>query len=137
MKNNLANIQPLRYCQKRLGNTGTCSHVATYITDLCPKGEKESPIARQEQNYRCEEHKDSTTVSKEVYRVKEFDQSFTLHKINQFLKSIVGKNIKSSAHTARELEVKYLKDNGAVMCYQNHSKQWKYVYYHQIEEILN
>jgi len=41
-------------------------------------------------------------------------------------------------HTARELRVKYVKPNsGGVMCFQEHSKKWKFVYYHQIESILS
>ena len=68
---------------------------------------------------------------------KPFDQSYILTKISQYLTTLIGKNIVSKMHTARQLRVKYIKPNtGGVMCFQEHSKKWKFVYYEQITEVL-
>ena len=134
---NLANIQKLHYCGKKLGNMCTCSNIATRQVKLRKKSEIDKITAEQEWQYRCEEHAKTPTVNKSVFESNEFDQSYALTKINIFLNSLIGKNIVSKAHTARQLNVRYVKLNtGGVMCYQEHSKQWKFVYYHQIESVL-
>ena len=72
-------------------------------------------------------------------KVREYalGQSYSLTKINEFLHSLIGKNIVSKMHTARQLKVKYIKPNtGGIMCFQEHSKKWKFVYYNQIKDVL-
>lgn len=134
--NNIANIQKLYYCQH--GNKNShCSNVATHQIKLRSKKDTNKIPTKARWETRCDEHKNTGTKRWSVYEINELDQDFELQRTNEFLKSLIGKRIKSSVHTARELEVKYLKSNGAVMCYQNHSKKWKFVYYEQIEEILN
>ncbi|MHC0442350.1 hypothetical protein [Flavobacterium sp. 3-210] len=127
----LANIKEhLKYC----GNS--CAHLAKYKITLeakvlTPKSEKPKTA------YRCEDHKNKGTNGKKITNQVPFDQSEKLLKVNEFLQSLVGRNIHSRFHTARHLRVKYLKENGGVMCFQEHSKKWKYVYYNQIDSILN
>lgn len=135
MISNLAKIQKLYYCQH--GNKNShCSNIATHQVRLRSKKDKSIIVMKSEWQYRCDNHKNTGTKTKRVYQIDDLDQSYTLKKINDFLISLIGKRIKSNAHTARELEVKYLKSNGGVMCYQSHSKKWKFVYYEQIQEIL-
>ncbi len=122
----------LQYCQIKHG-TGQCSNLATHICCLIRKdGKQENNV---QEGYRCEEHKNNGTKSLKVKNILNFDQTIELKRVNEFLKSLIGKNIKSNFHSARYLEARYLKPNGAIMCYQNHSRKWKYVYYNQIQEI--
>jgi hypothetical protein len=136
---NLANIGvPLRYCGKNSGNfKATCSNIATWQVKLCHKNEKGKDFhLKVKYDYRCDEHKHSSTSDYMVFDTSPFDQGYALQKINDFLKSIIGKKIHSKFHTARELEVRYLKSNGGIMCFQPITKKWKYVYYNQIDSIL-
>lgn len=133
---NLANVQKLHYCDKKSSNTCTCGNIATWQVDMCGKLNDSEIKLTSESHYRCDEHKNSGTVNRKVYSQLKFDQSFAITKINEFLKSLIGKSIHSTAHTARELEVKFLKDNCGVMCYQPYSKKWKFTYYHQIDKII-
>jgi hypothetical protein len=134
---NLPNIQQLHYCQKKTGHTGTCSNIATRQVKLKTKKNKESPTAETEWQYRCEEHALTATSGKCVIESNLLDQSYALTKINEYLKTLIGKNIISKWHNVRELRVKYLKPNtGGVMCFEEYSKQWKFVYYNQITEVL-
>ncbi len=133
---NLASIQKLKYCGVNIGSC-TCANVAIYQVDLISRKETSTNITTQYSDYRCEKHKLKGTTGKKIFKCNQLDQSLTLGVINRFLNSIIGKNISSSAHTAKELEVKYLKENGGVMCYQNYSKKWKFVYYNQIEAVMN
>lgn len=134
---NLANIQKLHYCDCRSGYKTTCSNVATWQVRMCSKKEKDLEIhLKQIWEHRCDKHKTKSTASKIVYKADPFDQGYALQMINNFLKTIIGKRIHSKFHTARELEVKYLKPNGAVMCFQPITKKWKFVYYNQIESVL-
>lgn len=135
---NIANIQKLHYCDKKSGNTCKCANIATRQVKLKNKAQKDSPTAQQEWQYRCEEHATTPTVNKVVVESNPFDQSYSLTMINRFLHSLIEKNIKSKMHTARQLRVKYIKPNtGGVMCFQEHSKKWKFVYYEQITEVLS
>lgn len=133
--NNLAKIQKLNYCQCKHSNNGHCSSVATYQVKLRSR-KNDHVTATTEWSYRCEEHKNTGTNGRKIIEANPFDQSYALQKINEFLKSLIGRNIKSTYHSARWLEVKYLKNNGAVMCFQPITKKWKYVYYNQIESVL-
>ena len=133
---NLANVQPLKYCGCKSSNTSSCSNIATYQVTLRKRKEFDKNPMELQYDYRCEEHKNKGTTSKKIHEANEFDQGFSLQKINDFLKTLIGKNIHSKFHTARELRVKYLKENGGVMCFQEHSKKWKYVFYNQIDVVL-
>jgi hypothetical protein len=135
---NIANIQKLKYCDKKSGSSCKCANIATRQVKLKNKFENDSLNSHQEWQYRCEQHANTPTAGKVVFESKPLDQGYSLTKINRFLTSIIGKNIKSIAHTARELRVKYVKPNtGGVMCFQEHSKKWKFVYYQQISEVLS
>ncbi len=134
---NIANIQKLHYCDKKIGNNCKCANIATRQVKLKNKAEKDNPIAQQEWQYRCLGHAATATANKVVVESNPFDQSFSLIMINKFLNSLIGKNIVSKMHTAKQLRVKYVKPNtGGVMCFQEHSKKWKFVYYEQITEVL-
>ena len=135
---NLANIQKLHYCDKKSGNTCKCANIATFRVKLKNKSLKENITAPQEWQYRCEKHATTETANKVVVESISFDQSYSLTKINEFLNSLIGKNIKSKMHTANQLRVRYLKPNtGGIMCFQEFSNKWKFVYYEQICEILS
>lgn len=135
-KNNLGNIQKLNYCGCKFGNKSTCGNIATYQVSLCKRGiDTSKPVLSQIYDYRCETHKLKGTVSTKVFDLSELDQSSTVQMIKNFLIGLVGKNIISSFHTARQLQVKYVKDTG-IMCFQPISRKWKFVYYEQIETIL-
>jgi len=134
---NLANIQKLHYCDKKIGNSCKCANIATRQITMKSK-EDQSLSATQTHGYRCEEHAITGTVNKIVTESLPFDQSFALTKISQFLHSLIGKNISSKFHTAKQLRVKFVKPNtGGVMCFQEFSKKWKFVYYEQITDVLH
>src|SRR5688572_15942851 len=119
------NFQPLIYCKNKIGNRSTCANVATNQVKLCSRKENlEDTHLKYEMSYRCEEHKYSGTVGRKVFESTDFDQSFSLQKVNNFLDSIIGKTIKSKEHTAKGLEVKYKKSNGGVLCLQPITKKW-------------
>ena len=131
----IANIGvKLKYCDTKNSNTSHCANIAKYKVVLISR--KNDTNGERRNELRCEEHKNTGTNKKKVIECVLHEQQETVNKINTFLKSLIGKNIKSRFHTARQLRVKYLKDNCAVMCYQEHSKKWKYVYYEQIEAII-
>jgi hypothetical protein len=135
---NIANIQKLHYCDKKSSNTCTCSNLATRKIKLKNKSEKDNPLANEKWYYRCEEHALTPTSNKVVVDNVLFDQSQALMQTNQFLNTLIEKNIKSRVHTTKQLLVKYVKPNtGGVMCFQERSRKWKFVYYEQINEILD
>jgi len=135
---NIANIQKLYYCDKKSGNTCKCSNIATRQVKLRRKSESDKLTASQELQHRCEEHANASTVNKVVVESNPLDQSYSLTMINRFLNTLIGKSIVSKMHTARQLRVKYVKpEKGGVMCFQEHSKKWKFVYYEQIESVLH
>jgi len=126
-------IPKLKYCDKRIGNgKAHCSCVATYQVKLCSKGDNDIIKIKSELGYRCNEHKTSSTVNKKVYEYHTLDQSYELQKVNEFLRSLLGKLINSKWQRESGLEVKYLKENGGVMCQHHITKKWKYVYSHEI-----
>ena len=136
--NNFGNIQKLHYCDKKSGNTSKCAEIATRQITMKRKDEVDVLTAKQEHGYRCEDHALTGTVNKKVVESLPFDQSFALTKIVKYLQSLIGENIVSKMHTAKQLRVKYVKPNtGGVMCFQEHSKKWKFVYYEQITKVLS
>jgi len=126
---NLLNIKEhLKYC----GNN--CANIAIYKVNLVKRGISEN--SKITFGYRCENHKLKGSCDKKVLDYLPYNQSEKLNIINEFLKTLINKNIHSNFHTAKELKVKYLKENGGVMCFQEYSKKWKYVYYNQIDSVL-
>jgi hypothetical protein len=124
-------LPKLNYCGCKSSNTSHCAKVAVYKVKLITK-KNDSENGEIALSYRCEEHKNKGTNSKKVIELNPFDQTDVLRKINDFLRSLIGTTIQAKVHTAKELQVKYLKENGAVMCFQPITKKWKYVYYNQI-----
>lgn len=132
---NLANIQKMYYCDKKLSNNSTCPNIATRQVSLKFKGNIDNTTV--EHGHRCEIHSNCSTGRKEVVRSEPFDQEFALTLINQFLRSVIGKNIVSKFHSAKQLRVKYVvKNTGGIMCLQEITQKYKFVYYHQITEVL-
>jgi hypothetical protein len=128
-------VPKLKYCDKRSGHSIGCAQVATFQIWLCGKGDNHVIKVHKVGGYRCDAHKNSSTVGRKVCEAHPFDQSYQLQKVNEFLRSLIGKMIQSKWHTAKELEVKYLKENGGVMCLQPITKKWKFVYCHEIKAI--
>jgi hypothetical protein len=128
---NIGNLKQLKYCECKSSNTGHCSNVATVQVIL----ESKKDSSKDKKEYRCNDHKQKGTAGYFVINSTVFSQRQELNDISDFLRSLIGKNIHSKVHTARHLEVKYIKGHGGVMCYQNFSRQWKYVYYNQIDFI--
>lgn len=123
-------LPKLNYCGCKR-NTGRCANVAVFKVKLRSK-KNDSITAQTDYAYRCELHRQKGTTNKKIVETEAFDQSYALQKINNFLKSLIGKTIQSTVHSAQGLQVKYLKENGAVMCFQSITKTWKYVYYNQV-----
>jgi hypothetical protein len=128
------NEPTLKYCQCKTG-TGHCSNIATFKVKLGPKKLTDKP--KFINAYRCTKHIDKGTVSKKVVEKAECNQVNDLEQINTYLRSLIGKKIRSRFHHNQVIEVKYLKDNGAVMGFQPVTKKWKYIYYNQITEVIN
>ena len=125
-------------CDKKSSNICKCAGIATRMVLLKSKALKDNPTSTLQLRYRCEEHAISSTAKKVVVESTPFDQSNKLVQINAYLHSLIGKNIRSNAHTAKELRVKYVKPNtGGVMCFQEHSNKWKFVYSEQITAVLD
>lgn len=126
---NLANIQPpLKYCQ---GQSRSCPNIATHKIVLVSKNGQSTTTA-----FRCEKHKRKPTVSRKIEDTIELSQSKSLQQVNEFLSSIVGRNIHSKDHNTKSpFEVKYLKDKGGVMCYARKTNKWKFVSYEQISYV--
>lgn len=127
-------MEKLQYCQSRSSNTGHCAEIAAHTVTLITRNNKENGEKRTER--RCEKHKNKGTTKKCVIDSKTLDQSELYGQVNRFLNSLIGKNIVSSYHPVTyqyPFIGKYLKDNGGIMCYNDHTKKWKFVYYHQIQ----
>lgn len=134
---NLAGVQKLNYCDKKTGNNCKCSNIATFSVILKNRDNKDSLTAQQEWSYRCGKHSKTSTANKVVVESNPLDQSFSITIINRFLRSIINKSIKSKKHTAKSLIVKYVKnDKCGVMCFNEQSKKWLFVYYEQITSII-
>ncbi len=118
----------IKYCQKNKSNHSSCSHLATQIVTLVSE-------VSQRIEYRCDSCKGGTTKMK-VQSIEPFNQDENIRAVNSFLRLLIGKSIKSKAHTAKALQVQYMKDNCGVMCFQPITKKYKYVYYNQITAIL-
>lgn len=129
-------LPKLKYCKCKSGN-GSFSKIATHEVKLrSRKDDPESIPIKGELSYRCQLHSLKGTTGKRVFESIPFDQTLELQEVNDYLKSLIGKKIESRVHTAKELEVKYLKDNGGVMCLQPITKKWKFVYHDQISNVL-
>lgn len=133
---NIANLPKLYYCGKKTG-FGTCSNLAAFKVNLVKRKDKQNSSAKIKQDYRCKEHKTTKTANLLVIDSIIFNQDDNLTEVNKFLHTLINKNIVSKVHTAKMLRVKYVKfDKAGVMCFQEHPKQWKFVYYDQITKIL-
>lgn len=127
----------LKRCSNKTGNNSTCPELAQSVSYLHKRGVVPAPTSTDYiHQYRCIEHSWSSTAKRVVFGTFPYNQADIKAKVDAFLRTLIGQRIVSSAHTARELRVKYVKDHCGVMCYQEHSHQWKFVYYHQITEIL-
>lgn len=137
MEQNLANIQKLYYCDK-LSNNCSCGNIATRQIKMVNKRWKNNPDScpTKIMGYRCEEHSFKPTVNYFVGESNELDQEYAFTKINQFLKSLINKKIISTHHGKRPLIVKYLGKNCGIMCLNEFTKKWKFVYYNQIKQVL-
>ena len=118
----------LIYCDKKCSNNATCSNIAKYKVELCGKD-----VTRSRAGYRCEEHRLTTTVNCHVNRdnIAAIDQNRTHYEVNNFLRGYIGKPVPNKLHN--NVIGKYVKDNGGIMCFNEKTKKWKYVYYHQIK----
>lgn len=127
-------LPTLIYCRKKIGNHATCGKIATHCVTM--QNKKENVISKRQINvHRCDAHIKSSTSTKQVVSTMPIDQSKELYSINKFLYTIIGKRISSTFHTAKYLTVKYVKENGGVMCFQEVTKKWKFVYFRQISII--
>jgi hypothetical protein len=120
----------IQFCCNKTSNTSRCSSLATHQVEL--KSKKNETIST---SFRCDAHKQTGTNGKTVVGAVPFDQQEKVNTVFAYLRTLVGRRIKSSWHSAKELEVKYLKDNCGVMCFQPITKKWKYVYYNQITSV--
>ena len=116
----------LQYCDKKMGNNSRCSSLATNICELEFTDKKKT-------SYRCDIHKVTGTVHGTINKetTKPFKQQQAIDEVNSFLKSLIGVKFYSKIHRC-EIEGKYIKDNGGLMCISNFGK-WKFVYHHQID----
>lgn len=121
-------MSKLRYCDKKLSNSGTCSRLAAYSCTATSKA------GNTRNHLRCFEHRFTPTVHSIVDRetVKEFNQSTEIEKVSEFLRSFIGKEVHSKWHrTIKPFIGVYIKNNGSIMC-KDHKDQWRLVFYHQI-----
>ncbi len=129
------NLPKLKYCDTKLSDISGCGSLAAYKVKLASR-KNESETTETVSAYRCEHHKGTGTNSKKVIELIPFDQFANIRQVNEFMRSIVGKEIVSKFHSANGLKVIYLKDNGGIMCQQPITKKWKFVYSHQITAIV-
>ena len=135
---NIANLPILYYCDKKTGHSCKCSGIATRRIRLKNRHEKDMPNAVSEWGYRCEEHAITPTAKRVVVESIPYNQWHIVTEINLFLSILVGKNIQSKIHRYQHLRVKYVKPNtGGVMCFQEKTNKWKFVYYNQISTVLS
>ena len=113
----------LIYCNKRYSGCATCGELADYSGLVTKKG-------NEKLIYRCEKHKNELGNGK----VSPIDQSLELNRVNSVLKSYIGKEVVSEWHKEHLMGV-YLKHNGGIMC-QDQEDKWKFVYYHEIKELI-
>lgn len=67
-----------------------------------------------------------------IESIEEVDQSKNVEEINTYLRTLIGKNIRSTRDRAKALVPQYLGKNCAIMCLQPITRAYKYVYYNQI-----
>lgn len=118
----------LIYCQKQTGNRKACGVLAKFKVTL--KNENGTFF-----NYRCDCHKNAATQSKKVIAVEEINQTLQLYEVNEYLKSLIGKEFFSKHHKT-ELTGVYLKPNGVLMSISKYGK-YKAVYAYQIQQLTN
>jgi len=124
-------LPKIHKCECNHGQLMKCANVAKYSVVLRTRS-NEGENAQKVNSYRCENHKNKGTTNRKVIEQTPLNQDDNLKIVYSFLRSLVGKTISSSYHTAKELEVKYVKENCAVMCLQPITKKYKLVYYNQI-----
>ena len=109
-----------------------CGQVATMQITLVNKKDEN----KKRYDYRCDKHSRKGTKTYRVVNIDEFDQSWKLQKINEWLETLVGKKIMSSFHNVKTpFEVKYQKKEiGGLMCLSKYN-HWKLVYAEQISQI--
>ena len=118
------------YCDKKLSNTGTCVHLATYKSKFITKKNKDN--GQITTHHRCDQHKTTSTVHTIWLSSEPITQYFEIDNIITTLKTYIGKEITSSWHRNKyPLIGKFIKDCG-IMCLEDKTKKWVYVYYHQI-----
>lgn len=121
-------IQIVRCC-KKMSNTGKCPFPAKHKVKMI--GKKTQHITGP--YFRCDTHKETGTMKKFVAAFFPLDQKETIDQANEFMKTLVGKEIRATVHTAKQLIVKYVKPEiCAVMCLQPITKKYKLVYFQQI-----
>ena len=128
----ISGLPNIAYCKYMIGDIG-CGRLAQYRVQLYKRPGVPSIIKTSQ---RCEQHKLKGGKKWKVFDSQPLIQSDAIKTVMGFLRSIVGREIVSSFHTARSLEVKYVKENCGVMCWQPISKKWKFVYCNQIVSVL-
>lgn len=120
----------LKYCDKKSGNSSHCSKLATF---QCKKQSKDNPNGDIKFCFRCEEHKNSSTANQKIIDSIPFEQEEKLKKVFLYLNSLIGKEVFSSWHRNNYGFIgKYLKPNGGIMCQNDKTKKYKFIYYHEI-----
>lgn len=118
----LFNRDYIKMCGKKTGDNSRCGSVAVYKAVL--KFESSSSTV-----YRCENHKDTSTVNGKITRTEHLDQEYQLLEVQVRMKDLVGTFIWSKPH-AKQMLGMYVK-NAGIMC-KNRNNQWQYVYYNQV-----
>lgn len=120
----------LKYCDKKSGNYSHCANLATY---QCKKQSKDNPNGEVKFCFRCEKHKNSSTANQKIIDSVPFEQEENLKKVFLCLNSLIGKDVFSKWHRNKNSFIaKYVKPNGGVMCQNEYTGKWKFVYYHEI-----
>ena len=124
----------IKYCCNKTSNSSHCSSPAKYkVLLVSRKNDSEKTM----ESFRCEDHKNSGTNGKKVSVLTAYNQDENLTKVFTFLRSLIGKKITAKVHTAKELEVLYVKETCGVMCLHPITKKYKFVYYNQITSVSN
>lgn len=120
----------LRYCDKKMSNICKCSKIATLQVVMV---NSKNPEGKKTYGYRCEEHAKDSTKNWEISRSYPLDQAHGLAEVNKYLRMFLGEYIIPKRYK-QKLLVKYIKPGtGGVMCYNESTKKYKFIYYDQIE----
>ena len=76
-----ADISKIKYCDKKLGNSCTCSNLATHKVILKNRFEKDIVGAKEVSSYRCDKHENTSTVGKVVVESTQIEQSNSISEI--------------------------------------------------------